>query len=300
MKEDLRKKLISCAAAVLACALIIIAVCGHVFAKYASSESFNGNQVSIDDFYFTADILGDSVDESTSEKTINIYGGGSQTLAFSVRNYFDSLRVTSSAVTYTISVSSTSTSAEVKDSNQTTTICSVTTGGTATSSGITISSGSGSQSTEYKLVISAFSAADTVTVTITSSSPFVKTLTLKFVLNVASSGVYCELRNNSTTSSYIELVLSTDVALSSDVVTISWSGLSELQFDNTNSYFALADSSTTSAVSKKAIAADASISVKFFKSSSSSKIYSVSTPNVVSNGGSIESVTITISEATSG
>ncbi|MCD8373065.1 MAG: hypothetical protein LUD27_07190 [Clostridia bacterium] len=283
-----KRKLFACVAVLLAFALLAAAVCGYVYARYASRDSYSDNQISLDDFYFTVDILGDSVDETSSTKDINVFGGTeTQDITFYVCNYFDSLRITNSDITYTVSYASSLTSGGAKDVGITDSNGAITSGDSFT----LVKNGTQS-SAAYTLSIGTYSNAETITVTIKSTSPYTKTLTLNFNLVTASTDAGCELTSgtNTSTSAYVELLIKSDIAFAIGEVTINWSSASTLQFDNTNAYFTL-DTGNTSATSKKAIDAEESVTVKFFKLDSSI-IYTV---GAVLSTGSNNTLAITIS-----
>ena len=196
--------------------------------KYYSNRPFIST-VGSDKFYFTVDLLGDTNLGDDLSKTYDLYGGDSKNISFFVRNYFDSLRITGSNVSYTVSLD----------------------GSAKTSASLNISSGSLTGSTldqdEIKLSITEeYSNLDTVEVVVTSTSPYVKTMRVIFVLHKYAEVVECHL-NDSSGSMIAELSIKANVLVKAKSMTIDFSTINSssnaLKIDSTNAY--LLDSENT-------------------------------------------------------
>jgi len=89
--------------------IAFVCLVGGLVAKYVVSVPHGDNQIGADHFYFTLDLL-TATEELTGqdenrilERTIDLYGGGQNSLTFRVRNYLDDLRINGSDVAYTLS-----------------------------------------------------------------------------------------------------------------------------------------------------------------------------------------------------
>lgn len=99
----------------LVCTLLltISAAFTGVFAKYIYEAIYGGNQATLEDFFFTTDLMHNSYsdlnDEYTNELTVPVYGTveDSNRLAFKVINYYDILRVNTQQITYKLNLKAT-------------------------------------------------------------------------------------------------------------------------------------------------------------------------------------------------
>lgn len=94
-----------------------------VSAKYQSSYQAELRVVTSDSFYFSVDLTGDSKMENgrfseKEEKTYHLYGGSRHTVSMSLRNYYDSLRVTQTKIQYQVNLEASAGLASVKMADQ--------------------------------------------------------------------------------------------------------------------------------------------------------------------------------------
>ena len=244
-KEDrqLRQRFYMGFLLVVVCCLLI-----GVLAKYIYEKMTGISQITADKFYFTADLLGDtkmvssegseettySFGEKSTEGRWYLYGANNHDIEIQVQNYFDELRVTKQDIQYNGSISiqdangneitksSQTNGPELKNGNETFTKGTLTTSQSGQSQKITVSIPSHAD-WNYK-------DGTTVIVKIASTSPYKKTLTMKFILYATDTTMKYQI-NDSTGSPYAELILMTNV--NTDIMPyLVWS--KELEIDNTN------------------------------------------------------------------
>lgn len=241
-KEDrqLRHKIYIGFVCVAVCCLFV-----GILAKYIYEKATQTSQITADKFYFTADILGDtkmvsndgdegttySFGERSTSGTWYLYGASTHNIQIKVQNYFDELRINEQAITYKGNIS-------VKDpqGNEVTTAknLELKNGDTTFTEG-TLQADNKQQSDTLTLAIPSHSDwqykdGTTVTVTVQSTSPYKKTLTMKFILYATDTTMKYQI-NDSAGSPYAELILMTNV--DADIQPyLSWSD--ELEIDNTN------------------------------------------------------------------
>ena len=231
--------------------VLLIAVCCllvGILARYIKQSQTGNSQITSENFYFTTNLLGDtkmvSEDGQTkdqyafgaksTEGTWYLYGASEHNVTVNVQNYFDKLRVTPKDIQYTGTIS-------VKNKNGETISASGTfpklkKGNDAFTSG-TLKTGTEGTSDELTLAIPKNSEWDyedgtVVTLTLKSTSPYKKTLTMKFVLYATDTNLKYRVED-SAGSPYAELIMMTNVDGSSGVQPyLTWDD--GLKIDNTN------------------------------------------------------------------
>lgn len=270
---------------------LLVAVCcllGGLLARYVHETRTGTSQITAENFYFTANLLGDTrmvpVDgqsqesyafgEKSTEGTWNLYGSSAHSIKIQVQNYYDALRITERGIQYNGSVTvqdakgneitqgSAEAFPELKKGNEAFSSGTLQAGsgsssgsdansGTSDGTGDDASNGTGDgtgndaanstgsgnsqKSEELTLAIPGSGQWDyedgtTVIVKIASTSPYKKTVTLKFVLYTTDTTLQYKVID-SVGSPYAELILMTDVP---DAVQpyLQWSD--ELSIDNNN------------------------------------------------------------------
>ena len=241
-KEDrqLRHKIYIGFVCVAVCCLFV-----GILAKYIYEKATQTSQITADQFYFTADLLGDTKMVSTEgeegttysfgEKSTSgiwyLYGASTHNINIKVQNYFDELRINEQDISYEGDIS-------VKDpkGNEITTVnnLALKDGETTFTQG-TLKAGNDQRSKTLTAAIPShtdwqYEDGTTVTVTIQSTAPYKKTLTMKFILYATDTTMKYQI-NDSAGSPYAELILMTNV--DADIQPyLDWSD--ELEIDNTN------------------------------------------------------------------
>lgn len=217
--------------------VLILALILGISAKYISERPHEDNQAKADKFYFTVDLLGDTNAENELEGTYDICGGGQKEVTFSVKNYFDSLRITETDVKYKVSVESSNTY------NSFSLTCAE--ASVDVNEEITMSKSVGAKSHAYTLTMNEGYADGTViTVTIASSAPYQKTMKLHFVLNTVGAAVTYRVEDAPGVA-YATLIIMTNVDIDAEGIMVDWSNINQaeniLQVDTTNPYVLDAD-----------------------------------------------------------
>ena len=269
-----------------------------MLAKYLREEDRNVG-VNAEKFYFTVDLLGDTVIDTQLSKSFDLYGGDDKQLSFNVQNYFDDFRITESNVKYNVSYQVVLPTGSTYDTSKV----------TLTNAGDKTLTGNTKSSLKYDLsILDGYDNGTKVVVTIKSTVPYVKEMTLTFILNTFSSE-YSYYIIDSVNSLYAELIITTNVNIPVKGLIIDFSQVNTasavLQIDASNTY--LLDkkdgnlvletnkvpdgqSFLTSVTNTIAINAGEAVSFKFFKSDIT-KNYSLS--NTQGNGvSSVYTVTI--------
>lgn len=269
-----------------------------MLAKYLREEDRNVG-VNAEKFYFTVDLLGDTVIDTQLSKSFDLYGGDDKQLSFNVQNYFDDFRITESNVKYNVSYQVVLPTGSTYDTSKV----------TLTNAGDKTLTGNTKSSLKYDLsILDGYDNGTKVVVTIKSTVPYVKEMTLTFVLNTFSSE-YSYYIIDSVNSLYAELIITTNINIPVKGLIIDFSQVNTtsavLQIDASNTY--LLDkkdgnlvletnkvpdgqSFLTSVTNTIAINAGEAVSFKFFKSDIT-KNYSLS--NTQGNGvSSVYTVTI--------
>lgn len=204
---------------------VLMTVATGVLAKYVWETQSEYAQISSPPFYFTADVLGDSVmsvtengEYSYDDKQIrswDLYGGGEHEINIELRNYYDELRVTQEDIAFTVKVTE---NASVNKNS----------GSFAANEDGTYAQ----QSDTLKLTIpSGYKEGDEVAVTVASTSPYKKTIELSFKLHVSDHGLTYRVVD-AVYSPYAELEIMNGTDNEAEI-TLNWN-ISELFIDNTN------------------------------------------------------------------
>ena len=175
-------------AVVLLVAAVVVAVGGisSYAAKYAHKETGEKNATS-EEFYFTSDLL---TSDGSKRYELPV---GTTSVTFELRNYADDLRWGASDVSYTYSVD----------------------GGAETSGKIVRNASKG---TAVSVTVDGLSAGEH-TVTATSTSPYAQTLSAKFVIADADTGLSTRVEDSSG-DAYATLIVSTKEYEGN--ITVSW------------------------------------------------------------------------------
>lgn len=269
-----------------------------MLAKYLREEDRNVG-VNAEKFYFTVDLLGDTVIDTQLSKSFDLYGGDDKQLSFNVQNYFDDFRITESNVKYNVSYQVVLPTGSTYDTSKV----------TLTNAGDKTLTGNTKSSLKYDLsILDGYDNGTEVVVTIKSTVPYVKEMTLTFMLNTFSSE-YSYYIIDSVNSLYAELIITTNINIPVKGLIIDFSQVNTtsavLQIDASNTYLLdkkdgnlvletnkVPDGQTflTSVTNTIAINAGEAVSFKFFKSDIT-KNYSLS--NTQGNGvSSVYTVTI--------
>lgn len=240
---------------------LLAAVCcllTGVWARYIHQTTTENSQITAENFYFTANLLGDTrmtaVDdtsqesyvfgEASTEGTWNIYGAGEHQIRIQVQNYYDELRVTQREIVYTGSVTVTDASGNTVTKGEASSFPELKINNHTFVNG-TLSANSGAGSDTLTLDIPSFASwnytdGTAVTAKIESTSPYRKTMTMRFILYAADTTLKYQVID-SAGSPYAELILMTDVANTVQPV-LRWS--KDLNIDNTNPLTFTYDSKT--------------------------------------------------------
>ncbi len=238
--------------------IIIILFCslvGTVVAKYLYSNTTGNGVISLNKYYFTTSLTGDDkmIDQSAKggvgyqyeasvDKTWNLYGGGTHNFSFEIMNYFDNERVTQASIKYTISVTISDPNVSVnslitlKDENNNT----ITSGELLNNNGSEYLKDSDTVNVHIESSENIdYEDQTEVIITINSSSPYEKTLKMKFILNRIDSAFSYKIID-SVGSPVMELVLMVDDVNINELLGVSvvqpyfkWSD--KIAIDNTNS-----------------------------------------------------------------
>lgn len=239
---------------------LFVAVCclfGGILARYIHQSVTEKSQITADSFYFTANLLGDTTmvpqegaeqesyafGEASTEGSWDLYGASQHEIKVIVQNYYDAFRVTKEEIAYTGSVTVTDADGnEIKkaspEAEGSGTPYPVWKQGDQIFSNGTLPAGeNGKQETTLTLQIPSYTEwnytdGTVVTAKLTSTVPYRKTLTLKFILYATDTTLKYQVVD-SVGSPYAELILMTNVDEAAGVKpTLQWSD--DLSIDNTN------------------------------------------------------------------
>ncbi|MBQ8293549.1 MAG: hypothetical protein IJX78_07120 [Bacilli bacterium] len=261
----LNKKYLIIVAALLL--VLVSTIVGVTYAKYIASNKVDKDVYS-ENFYFTVDVLGDTLDSDKLSASYEFYGGDEKVILFNVQNYFDELRITDKEIKFDVSVEATN-------------------GATAS---VDVSSGSlvGKNKNDQTVILTVsagYSEGTEVTVTIKSSTPYVKTMNLTFVLHTYDASVKYYVKDG-VDRTYAELVITSNVEIGLGELLVDYSKINVdsnlLQVDLTNYYLLDDDSGILTTKTNDAlnegksfynqvtntvvIKADEAIVIRFFKS----------------------------------
>ena len=204
--------------------LLAILVTGVVGKYFVNKDS--ENEVTTEDFYFTVDLLGETVEPETLTREINLYGGNSKVLTFSVRNYFDSLRYSSfSNLKYNEPIVDSTSTYGAGDTSK----ANIVKGEKITNGNLV--------DVPYTLNISSgYVEGDVINVVVKSTEPYKKTLALKFVLHTTGAPVKYRLEDT-TGSTYARLIIMSNIELTVGNMVVSWKDISsEISVDTTSEF----------------------------------------------------------------
>ena len=225
----------------------LAAVCsfsGETFARYIQKNKTGMSQITTENFYFTTNLLGDTVmvpvdgqesdcyafGEKSTEGIWNLSGAEAYDIDMQIQNYYDVLRITEKPITYEVEASVwkkdgteiTDSGVQVKKEN------------TAVTDGVL----EGGIPSQDKITVEipdhgtwAYEDSTEVCIKIKSTSPYTKTLTQKFLLYAPEDTMEYEIRDQEN-SPYAELLLRTEAPKGVQPYLV-WSD--ELYIDNTNS-----------------------------------------------------------------
>ncbi|XCP85917.1 hypothetical protein ABXS75_03695 [Roseburia hominis] len=266
---------------VLAVTLVLFAAV--VLAKYIQTFQTDHGVITSEKFYFTVDLISDSKMaagsdglfslKNTESGTWHLYGGGQHTVDFSVRNYYDDLRITRESITYSAKVEA----ADIPNVNLT----AEGEGGNVTGL-MTLGEKSEAEDKYTKTdklfhltIPENYTEETTVKVTIQSTSPYKKTIELSFVVHPAGEELTYEVVD-SMNSPYAELIIRNGTSQPVRPV-INWSSTT-LSIDNTNELTFVYGADNTFTIQpdmesremqvSREIKSGESVSIYFFKSDS--------------------------------
>ena len=202
-------------------AFVLLLVSGISTAKYYN-EKYYPSVVASENFYFTIDLLGNTNTDDSLVKTYHLYGGDSKSIDFNIQNYFDELRITSNDVLFNISI-------EGSEASRATLTCSKN----------TLSKNTLDKAQCHLEISEGYANLGEVHVVIKSTSPYVKTMKLIFVLHSYAEVVECTI-NDSDSSLYAEVVISSNIYIDDKHLSIDYSSINAteniLRVDMTNPY----------------------------------------------------------------
>lgn len=215
-------------ALILAAVLFVGVLAVGITAAYRRQNEYD-NSVEAAGFYFTLDLLGDTLTDDSLSRTVHLYGGNAKLLPFTVQNYFDSLRVTERDTAYTVSLTASGATASLSESGSFSLV-----GGSAKEQALTLSVDAG------------YSDGATVTVTVASSSPYEKVMQLVFILHTYDAPLTWRIEDTAGVLS-ARLIIMTNVDIEMGKLSFDWSdaetllGVSQataniLQVDSNNTY----------------------------------------------------------------
>lgn len=216
--------------------LLIIGLCAGALAAYRSTQGADSTATA-KEFYFTLDLLGDTLLDEDCTREIHLYGGNAKTLTFSAQNYFDSKRITQTGVTYTTALSGSYASSSYASSVTLT---------PDDNAGTNLLGGSPTDRAYTLAIPVGYAEGDRVEVSFTSSTPYAKTLKLIFVLHTDTHPMFYRVED-SVDGVYASLVIMTNVDIPAGKLTVDWSAVTNtngkrqedeniLQIDSTNRY----------------------------------------------------------------
>ena len=212
--------------------VITISISGVVLAKYFKENKTNVG-ITSKKFYFTVDLLGDTVSDEMLKKSYTLAGGDDKEITFNVQNFFDEYRICDTEVTYTISMTIDSTNSSYDTSN------------------ITLTT-SDPVSSEYKLnkdvkdfdkwnltIPTGYKDNTKIKIVIKSSSPYIKEMQLEFICTTYENEYSYEMIDEAD-SPIARLIIKTNVDIEIGDLTIDFSSINTtnnmLQIDVTDEY----------------------------------------------------------------
>lgn len=233
----------------IVCIAMIVCGTSFSFAKYFGVAG-NGYLQTSSKFYFGSSVI-------TRNPSTMLFGGGEQSYDIDVNNFADSLRVTQTNITY--SVTTTATNGYQG--------CTVTSRGNPGTRGV-LAGGSANTDTLTINFASGYINETIITINITSTSPYAKTLTQIVTLHTVALPQYSVIDRQG--SLYAELRITTTMEILAGALQIDWDE-TELTVDMNNNFVISANKTTNASdvvekiVSGTTIPAYGSISIYFFK-----------------------------------
>ncbi len=253
---------------------LFLALFEGISAKYIFNRDYYDNQAHARDAYVTIDILGDTNELDQLTRTIELYGGGKQTFAFAVQNYFDELRVSTDRTEYSISVES-----EIDGVPAGYTGWSITRNQAAMNTAASVLAGGSMKQDQYLLTMNdGYENGTEVTVTVAATRPYTKTMVLKFILYTDKADVFYRVED-SAGQAYATLVVMSGVEIGAEGLAVNWGSVNHssnlLQVDTTDRYVHDSDMTLTTNnpgtgfltqfTCTRKIEKDSSIQIYFFK-----------------------------------
>lgn len=219
--------------------VVCLSIGGVSFAKYYAERYLGEQEVIAKEFYFTVDLLGDTNNLTQSSKSFDLYGDKEKTIDFSVRNYFDSLRVNTTEFNYNVNVN------VLNDLDYEPILVSASTNDNYFAHDV-------KEDENYTITFpSGFENGTKVVVNINSSSPYVKEMELIFNLYNYESAVTYKVDDKSG-SPYASLLIYCNENIKEKEILIDWSSINStanvFQIDMTNSYILDGNEFITNAV----------------------------------------------------
>ncbi len=223
------------AIALLAATVLLTAV-SVTWAAYVKQEKYKENQAKMENYYFTADLLGSS-DET--ERTVDIYG--SSEIHFSVLNYFDDLRINADDIKYTVKYTA---DWAVNEGDVLLKYGESTVGEAPTEHSETLTAAGGKKQHTYKFEIAdtaEYEDGDEIVVTVksekTDKSAYSKTMVLKFKLHKYTEDISYRIEDDFVST---KLVIMSNVEVAAGKLVIDWSAINSeaniLQVDCNNAF----------------------------------------------------------------
>lgn len=209
--------------------IVVLVICtiGGLTAKYIYDNIGKDTQVVARDFYFTVDLLGDTNELSDLETDIHLFGGGDKTVPFTVKSYFDDLRINNKDITYTATIECDNGSYN-KATFTTKPSDFVMTANVKADDAYVISMPAG-----YERA----GKTTTVTAVIKSSAPYEKEMRLNFVLHADDAPMTYRVEDNAG-DAFATLIVMANEDVAANKITVDWStvnnGANNLQVDTTS------------------------------------------------------------------
>lgn len=199
-------------------------------AKYIANRNLEGDIVETEDFYFTVDLLGDTNFEESLTRTIALYGTAEKQINFKTMNYFDSERITKTAISYSINLESNNSYFPTLSDES----------AVFTSKEFSFTNSNTAQDESFSIIFNeGFSNGTIITITIGSTVPYTKTMKLIFTLNTYDFDVSYRIVDNEG-DSFATLIITCNEDIAKEKLYIDWSNVNSqsnaLLVDMTNPY----------------------------------------------------------------
>lgn len=199
-------------------------------AKFIANKNLEGEIVETEDFYFTVDLLGDTNFEDSLTKNISLYGTGEKQIDFKTMNYFDSNRITETAISYSINLESNNSYLPTLSDESESFI----------SKEFNFTNSKEMQNKSFSIVFNeGFTNGTIITITIGSTVPYTKTMKLIFTLSTHEFDVSYRIVDNEG-DSFATLIITCNEDIAKEKLYIDWSNVNSqsnaLLVDMTNPY----------------------------------------------------------------